>query len=64
MGCRLLDARGVHPVPGAIDADLARLALEAQGVRIDELSDHQRRYLTSWAPAADPSGAAPTLADR
>ncbi|MEH3054270.1 MAG: adenosylhomocysteinase [Patulibacter minatonensis] len=43
--------RGVHAVPGAIDADLARLALDAQGVRIDELSDHQRRYLTSWAPA-------------
>jgi adenosylhomocysteinase len=41
----------VHAVPGAIDADLARLALDAQGVRIDELSDHQRRYLTSWAPA-------------
>lgn len=41
----------VHAVPDAIDADLARLALDAQGVRIDELSDEQRRYLTSWAPA-------------
>ena len=57
-------AHRVHPVPGAIDADLARLALEAQGVRIDELSDHQRRYLTNWAPAADPSDASPELADR
>lgn len=47
--------RRVHPVPDAIDADLARLALEAQGVRIDELSDEQRRYLTSWAPARDES---------
>ncbi|MFT4034094.1 MAG: adenosylhomocysteinase [Patulibacter sp.] len=43
--------RDVHAVPGAIDADLARLALDAQGVRIDELSDQQRRYLTSWSPA-------------
>ena len=43
-------AHEVHPVPPAIDADLARLALEAQGVEIDELSDSQRRYLTSWAP--------------
>ncbi len=41
----------VHAVPAAIDVDLARLALDAQGVRIDELSDHQRRYLTSWSPA-------------
>lgn len=47
--------RRVHPVPDAIDADLARLALEAQGVRIDELSDAQRRYLTSWAPARNES---------
>jgi len=50
---------GVHAVPAAIDADLARLALDAQGVRIDELSDQQRRYLTSWSPApgtaADPA---------
>lgn len=47
--------RHVHPVPDAIDADLARLALEAQGVQIDELSDEQRRYLTSWAPARNES---------
>lgn len=45
----------VHPVPDAIDADLARLALEAQGVRIDELTGEQRRYLTSWAPARNES---------
>lgn len=57
-------ASEVHPVPGAIDADLARLALEAQGVHIDELSDHQRRYLTSWAPMADPVAAPRAPADR
>lgn len=49
----------VHAVPGAIDADLARLALDAQGVRIDELSDHQRRYLTSWGPGGVAGTAAP-----
>jgi adenosylhomocysteinase len=54
----------VHPVPAAIDADLARLALEAQGVRIDELSDHQRRYLTSWAPNAAPVVTPPSPPDR
>ncbi|MEN0015506.1 MAG: adenosylhomocysteinase [Solirubrobacteraceae bacterium] len=54
----------VHRVPDAIDADLARLALEAQGVRIDELSDHQRRYITSWAPMADAATAPPGSFDR
>lgn len=43
----------VHPVPEAIDADLARLALQAQGVEIDELSDSQRRYLTSWTASGE-----------
>ena len=45
----------VHPVPGEIDADLARLALQAQGVQIDELTGRQRQYLTSWAPVSDES---------
>ncbi len=48
-------AHRVHPVPDAIDADLARLALEAQGVQIDELTGRQRQYLTSWAPVTDQS---------
>lgn len=43
----------VHPVPDAIDADLARLALQAQGVQIDELTGRQRQYLTSWAPVSE-----------
>jgi adenosylhomocysteinase len=42
-------APAVHPMPPEIDADLARLALEALGVRIDELTGNQRRYLTSWS---------------
>ncbi|MBJ7471255.1 MAG: adenosylhomocysteinase [Solirubrobacteraceae bacterium] len=57
-------AHRVHPVPDAIDADLARLALEAQGVRIDELTGPQRSYLTSWAPVVHESHTPPASADR
>jgi adenosylhomocysteinase len=39
---------GVHPVPEAIDREVARLKLSSLGVEIDELTDVQRDYLTSW----------------
>ena len=39
---------GVHPVPEAIDQEVARLKLASLGVRIDTLSDAQRRYLSDW----------------
>ena len=39
---------GVHAVPEEIDREVARLELDALGVRIDELSDAQREYLHSW----------------
>lgn len=42
-----LEAR-VHPVPEEIDAEIARLKLAALGVEIDELSEEQKRYLSSW----------------
>jgi adenosylhomocysteinase len=38
----------VLPVPDAIDREVARLKLEALGVRIDELTDEQTRYLHAW----------------
>jgi len=38
----------VHPVPDSIDRQVAALKLEAMGVRIDELTPEQRRYLESW----------------
>jgi adenosylhomocysteinase len=41
-------APGVHPVPEAIDHEVARLKLASLGVEIDELTDAQREYLTSW----------------
>ena len=40
--------RGVHSVPADIDAEVARLKLQAMGVEIDELTDEQERYLKSW----------------
>jgi adenosylhomocysteinase len=38
----------VYGVPEAIDAEIARLKLEALGVAIDSLSELQRAYLRSW----------------
>jgi adenosylhomocysteinase len=40
---------GVHPLPPAIDAEVARLKLEALGVAIDEPTADQRAYRTSWS---------------
>jgi adenosylhomocysteinase len=39
---------GVHPIPEAIDAMVARLKLEAMGVAIDTLTAEQEAYLHSW----------------
>ncbi len=38
----------VYPVPAEIDREIARLKLEAMGVKIDKLTKEQARYLTSW----------------
>ncbi len=38
----------VYGVPEDIDREIARLKLEAMGIRIDVLSDEQRKYLSSW----------------
>ena len=38
----------VVPVPPEIDETVARLRLEALGVRIDELTEEQKQYLASW----------------
>jgi adenosylhomocysteinase len=39
---------GVHGVPIEIDQEIARLKLEAMGIRIDRLSAEQQHYLNSW----------------
>ena len=38
----------VYPVPEDIDTEVARLKLETMGVRIDELTEDQVRYLQDW----------------
>ena len=38
----------VYPVPPDIDAEVARLKLQAMGVDIDVLTDEQEEYLHSW----------------
>jgi adenosylhomocysteinase len=38
----------VYSVPEEIDAEIARIKLEAMGVNIDVLTDEQVKYLNSW----------------
>jgi len=38
----------VYPVPPEIDQQVAKLKLDAMGIRIDSLTDEQRKYLSSW----------------
>jgi adenosylhomocysteinase len=38
----------VYTVPQDIDDEIARLKLASMGVRIDELTEEQRKYLSSW----------------
>jgi adenosylhomocysteinase len=40
--------RQVHRVPAAMDREIARLKLAAMGIEIDELTEEQVRYLSSW----------------
>src|SRR5262245_12866695 len=41
-------AADCHPVPAAIDEQVARLKLAAAGVAIDTLTSDQRQYLAHW----------------
>jgi len=38
----------VYSVPADIDAEIARIKLEAMGIQIDTLTDEQVKYLNSW----------------
>jgi adenosylhomocysteinase len=38
----------VYTVPKEIDEKVARLKLDAMGIRIDELTEEQKTYLTTW----------------
>jgi len=39
---------GVYNVPMEIDEEVARTKLDSLGLSIDELSDLQKKYMTSW----------------
>jgi adenosylhomocysteinase len=41
-------APGVHAVPAALDAEVARTKLAALGVALDDLTAAQAGYLSSW----------------
>jgi adenosylhomocysteinase len=45
--------KSVFPVPSAIDKEIARLKLEAMGIRIDRLTPEQEKYLASWEEEHD-----------
>jgi adenosylhomocysteinase len=38
----------VYSVPPEVDAEIARIKLDAMGIRIDTLTDEQVKYLNSW----------------
>ena len=38
----------VYTVPAELDAEVARLKLEAMGVALDTLTSEQAAYLSSW----------------
>jgi adenosylhomocysteinase len=40
----------VHPVPPALEREVARLKLASLGVEIDELTPEQAEYLSNWVP--------------
>jgi adenosylhomocysteinase len=45
-------APAVHPLPPEIDEEIARMKLDALGLRIDSLTETQQAFLRSWEPFA------------
>jgi adenosylhomocysteinase len=41
-------AKAVHVVPADIDAEIARLKLEARGITLEPMTEEQLRYTSSW----------------
>jgi len=41
-------AKDVHRIPRELDAEIARLKLQAMGATIDTLTPEQEHYLASW----------------
>jgi len=40
--------RTVHRLPEELDREIARIKLAGMGIHIDQLTDEQKKYLTSW----------------
>jgi adenosylhomocysteinase len=38
----------VYKVPPDIDQEIARLKLESMGIKLDTLTETQKKYLSSW----------------
>ena len=39
---------GIYDVPKVIDDDVARIALEVQGIVLEKLTKEQEKYRQSW----------------
>jgi len=44
---------GIHSIPREVDKEIARLKLNAMGVKIDDLSAAQVKYMNSWTEGTD-----------
>lgn len=44
---------GIHSIPREVDREIARLKLNAMGVKIDDLSQDQLKYMSSWTEGTD-----------
>ncbi|MDR9405214.1 MAG: adenosylhomocysteinase [Halothece sp. Uz-M2-17] len=44
---------GIHSIPREVDREIARLKLNAMGVKIDDLSESQIKYMNSWTEGTD-----------
>jgi adenosylhomocysteinase len=52
MACKYIHENslkpGVHKIPREIDEMVAKMKLKTMGIKIDELTAKQKKYLTSW----------------
>ncbi|MFW6296461.1 MAG: adenosylhomocysteinase [Halothece sp.] len=44
---------GIHSIPREVDKEIARLKLNAMGIQIDDLSQEQLKYMSSWTEGTD-----------
>ncbi len=44
---------GIHSIPREVDKEIARLKLNAMGVKVDTLTQEQIKYMTSWTEGTD-----------